>query len=170
MIKLALVLLIIGCFQPAFGQLSTSNKSKNKTWIIENSVPANLIRIEIQELKDSSISVLIMDRAMSSTLNHYNVSDVKKIKFRSKKKIRRNLIIGTTIGAFVGAGFGKILENVAEEPHLVSKNVVFNSGLICGVIGGAIGYGIGSIKIAIPINGQQMKYQQKRKKIAKHAF
>lgn len=169
-LKTTLFLLLIACCQTAFGQLAISKKSKNKTWIIANNTPTNLIRVEIQELKDSVISVLLIDRAMPSTLKDYNVNEVKRIKFRSKKKVRRNLIIGTSIGAFMGSIYWGLFKSPLPERYLTDKYLGVKSGLVGGVIGGAIGYGIGSIKITIPIKGQQMKYEKKRKKIKKHAF
>lgn len=169
-IKIVLLLLIIDCFQPVFGQLTTSNKSKNKAWIMENTASSNLIRVDIQELKDSTISVLLVDRAMSPTLKHYNINEVKKIKFKSKKRQLIGTFIGATVGAIVGASFGSVIKELADDPGLHSPNVVFNSGLIVGAIGGLAGYGLGSIKVTIPINGQKSNYQRKRKKIEKYAL
>ena len=165
---LLLVSFLFSCYQPVFGQLTTSKKSKNKTWVIKNNAPSNLVRVEIQAVNDSSFTALMVNGAMTSTLKTYDIKDVKKIKFKSKKKIIRNVVIGTTIGAFIGASFLEAWRK--KDPYGVSKSDVFNSGLIAGIIGGAIGYGVGSIKIKIPINGQQSKYKKKRKKIIKHAF
>lgn len=96
-------------------------------------------------------------------VSEYKVSSIETIKIRKKHNINKGALIGMATGFVAGAVIGTFL---------VFDNAV--AGLWVGSwglgLGAAVGAAIGSVKISIPIHGDQAKFNEKRKKLMTYAF
>jgi hypothetical protein len=150
-------------------------KTKYKTWLV-TTPDIVTSKAHLYQLKDSSInfanSLYPLNPGFSKEIEIRNI-DV--IKVRRKGRVFR----GTLIGAVSGLVLGIVIGNAAVKtdecddpcPSLgISEEAgkILVVGLVGTVVGGSIGAAIGSMKVSIPINGKQSKYQEQKIKLQKY--
>jgi len=135
--------------------------------------PTNHIEGDIIDIEDSFLVVnksyiknkekLLMDNFQLMKIPSIRIDEVSAWK---KGSAGRGLLIGSLTGAFVGSLVA--LATYKEPPDgswiVISKGETILGGTIFGFVsGGLIGLVIGSIRIKIPINGKQDKFDSARK-------
>ena len=160
--------LILCLASPAATQKDSIPKKKlYKAWLKLNTDPVKQKGV-LFEIQDSSV-VLSDAKNLADyidgkfTVSQFKVSSIENIKIRRKRNINRGALIGMAAGFVAGGIAGAFLGQG-------------NAGAILWVgcwglgLGAAVGAAIGSVKISIPIHGDQVKFNERRKKLMTYAF
>lgn len=179
-LKTSLLLLLISCFQPAFGQITTQKKSKYRTWVMENEDFIFQTEVKMINAGDTSFTAIpiggdiplvwvthfsFVGEAFTDdlgVLKNYEPKNVRSIKFRKKRSQLRGALIGSAVGLLSGVAYSKLEDNYFLTPGLV--------GTFGALTGGYLGYLIGSLKVTVPINGNKLNYKRNLKKIRKYTL
>lgn len=126
---------------------------------------------QLYQLYDDSLS-LIQPHKTLLRVNTYSVQDIDQIWLRKKGKKLEGAIVGVIAGALTGAALGFISGDDPEcqgfclfDVRRTAGEKALLGGIIAAPIGGAIGLGLGSAKIKIPINRQKDTYLPVRDKL-----
>ena len=128
------------------------------------------IKGDLYRTYDDSI---IISKQNFTYFKTYSIQNINKIQLRNKYKKTGGVIMGSLAGLFMGILIGesknKSKSSTSSEPKFfenLSKDInTFGSGVVGMISGGIVGGLIGSIKIAIPINGDKNQYNSVKDKL-----
>lgn len=124
-------------------------------------------------MKDSSVLIY----TYKSTSNPKNVSqnisvkNLDQLELQKNTNIGRNMLTGASIGFLTGALIGLIdtrsYSNSNSKLIISPEGIILAYGLIGTLSGTVVGGVISLIRIKIPINGSQSKYNKQKKRLKK---
>lgn len=174
--KKHLVIIVLLCiFHIASAQKDSMKLKHYQTWIHFNN-NLKTLRGQLNEVKDSSLSVSQFVNSKSYYLNKpikINYDNIERIQIRRNRNKGRGALIGGLTGAAFGGLIGHYQGDDDSGPHSIGLSFTAKDkaqiGGVMGLLSGAfVGSLFGSIKINIPINGNFDKFQQHRDKLKKY--
>jgi len=172
--KLFLLLVVLLCVSfLSYSQEDTLKKSEiYKIWI--NSIDGSEIKGIIYQTNDSSLlisnTLKFTDhtRGFSEPINIcYN--NIKVIKIRSGKKIKKGVIIGSATGFVLGGLMGYAGQARRSSSEEVMTQA-FAAGAFFGVCGALVGGVAGSFRITIPIDGSFKKFSENKNRLKEYSY
>lgn len=127
---------------------------------------------ELYQLYDDSLSIIKPYKTLLR-VNTFSVQDIDQIWLRRKSKKMEGTIVGVIAGVLAGVVIGIISGDDPEchgwdclfDVRMTAGEKALLGGIILAPIGGAIGLGVGSAKIKIPINRQKDEYLRVKDKL-----
>jgi hypothetical protein len=120
-------------------------------------------KVYLNTLEDSSI---IYRNYSNFETSKIMVSNIKQIEFRRKEKIGRSILIGTVSGFALGGIIG--LATGADSntwPYFTTEEQTLIAGTLLAIPGAIVGAVVGTMKIKVPISGNQDNYIKQKEKL-----
>jgi len=145
--------------------------STYKTWLSIKDYP---IKVKGSLYKANDFSITLIPDIYIKQGDYFNkegtiitANQINIIKIRRKGNIGKGIAIGASSGFVIGFIYGLIWtqDNPSEVPYMKTPPVIngLSAGIVFALPAAAIGAVIGSIKIKIPINYSQEKFNKNNK-------
>ena len=148
------------------GQPDSIRKASYKSWVITYTKPIKHIGI-LYDFNDSTLFLLKSNPASikkgNAKFESFSVESICKIRLRKKFNVEKGMLIGGLAGLLVGTVTNLALKNNGFGNQYIVGNTVYLT-----VMGVSIGAIIGSMKIKIPIDGNDDTYKKYRVKLNRY--
>ena len=177
LIRILLTSLVILTYsqQVLLSQITPQKKSKTYfTWV--KSMDNSYSKVGyLKEIKDSMICVHFKARKEKK---YIEVADIKYLQFRKKGKEINGFLLGGLTGFAIGAMIGYSSGDDKNAGGgffnsgfgLYAQDKAIISGVVCTLPGAIMGGIIGSIRVKIPIYGNQNNYNNQKAKLEKYKY
>lgn len=127
-------------------------------------------------LKDTAVAVCGLNQRKPTTRQEIPVGEIRELKFRDPHSIGSGMKVGATAGFVAGFVYGMLRGSNSSDrvgPYTVRISPLAR-GLVHGLLGAGaglvIGGAVGVLRIRIPIDGKQEKYEKQKEMLQRYRW